>query len=135
MHFKDDHSVKEWDLLLAQLGGHPLQSALWGEAKKTVYGVSDKRIAIYNEDKLNALIRIENRGLRSFLKLAWIQCGPTIASDGNWETIKNIFLKQVKDNGHSLCAFSPWKPVFSNELGSKQTIWIDLQIGKDKLLS
>ena len=42
MRCKDDHSPKEWDVLLAEMGGHPLQSALWGEAKKTVYG-KDRR--------------------------------------------------------------------------------------------
>lgn len=59
MQWNDDLTSLEWDALLCELGGHPLQSALWGQAKQTIYGISDRRLAFYADDKLMALIRIE----------------------------------------------------------------------------
>lgn len=75
MNLKSEFSSQEWDGLLATIGGHPLQSALWGEAKKSVYAVTDQRLAIYDQDKIIALIRIENKGLKSVLKVGWIPQG------------------------------------------------------------
>ncbi|EKD69890.1 MAG: FemA-related protein [uncultured bacterium] len=136
MRCKDDHSPKEWDVLLAEMGGHPLQSALWGEAKKTVYGKSQRFLAFYNENKIAALARAEQRGAKPFTKITWIPQGPTLASGIGWEDIQDDFLSYSKKTGDSLCIFSPWKPLPNSEKKqSRQTSWIDLSLGKEKLWS
>lgn len=136
MHWESNHTPNEWDFLLAKIGGHPLQSALWGEAKKSIYGVSDQRLALYDKEELAALIRIEDRGLKKFLQLAWIPQGPTLAAGIEWKNIQDDFLKQLRKIGNSLCIFSPWKlaPDIA-EKNMRKTVWIDLQLGKEKLWS
>lgn len=134
MYWMSNHNSKEWDVLLTSLGGHPLQSALWGNAKRDIYGIIDQRFALYDQDKLLALMRVENRGLKSFLKIGWIPQGPTLAPGIEWKVIKNIFLDQLKKNGHSLCISSPWEPIKINEMPRlRKTIWINLQQEKEKL--
>ncbi len=91
MHCRFDHGSEEWNVLLAAIGGHPLQSALWGDAKKAVYGITDRRMALYDQDKLVALARIENKGLERILKLGWIPQGPVLAENYQWEDTQHFF--------------------------------------------
>src|SRR3990167_9820521 len=131
MQWRDDLSSKEWNVLLSELGGHPLQSALWGDAKKVVYGISDQRLALYFQNKLAALIRVENRGLKAFLKLAWIPQGPTQAADIKFKRIENTILSRLKQSGYMLCVSSPWQAASALEKqGFRKTVWIDLSLGK-----
>ena len=134
MRWVSNHTPHEWDALLASIGGHPLQSALWGNAKHEIYGITDQRLALYNEDKLLALMRVENRGLRSFLKVGWIPQGPALSLDVDWKNIESDFLNQLKKSNNSLCISSPWESIHINEASElRKTIWIDLQQGKEKL--
>lgn len=134
MRCRDDLSAKEWDVLLAEMGGHPLQSALWGQAKKIVYGISDKRLAIYIQDQLAALIRVENKGLKSFLKIGWIPQGPICADNFKWRDIEKTLHDKLKKSGIMLCITSPWKSIFDTvETGMRQTVWIDLSLGNETL--
>lgn len=136
MCFRSDLSAKEWDTLLASMGGHPLQSALWGDAKKAIYGISDQRLAVYHENKLISLIRVEKKGLKSLLSLGWVPQGPTLAPDIQWENIQNDFLNQMKNAGHSLCVSVPWQVASDYPVkATRQTIWIDLRVGTEQLWS
>ena len=66
----------EWDRLLAEAGGHPLQSALWGDARRDADGISDVRIARRNPDGTNALVRMELRKIPVLGDVGWIPRGP-----------------------------------------------------------
>lgn len=133
-HFETDFSSEKWDKLLTQFGGHPLQSALWGNAKSEIYGIKDERLAFYIQNQLIALVRIEQRGFKPFLKLAWIPQGPTIAIDSESQIIHEGILKQLKKTGYLLYIATPWKSVLNTDLkGMRKTIWIDLKVGKEKL--
>ncbi|MCX7121850.1 MAG: GNAT family N-acetyltransferase [Gammaproteobacteria bacterium] len=136
MEWRDDLSAIEWDRLLAEIGGHPLQSALWGEAKKSIYGISDQRLSIYIKNNLVALIRVEKRGLKLFSKIAWIPQGPTLTSDIQWRDIETMIQDRFKKLSYALCVTSPWKSIFNTEKkGGRQTIWIDLNSEKQKIWS
>ena len=136
MHWKLDHTDEEWDAALADLNGHPLQSALWGKAKKAVYGITDQRMALYCKNNLAALFRVENRGPNNFLKLAWMPQGPTLSSHFQWENIEKNMLEKMELNGASLCIILPWKtPADFENQKQRQTIWIDLELKKEKLWS
>lgn len=134
MRCRSDLDAKEWDYLLAEMGGHPLQSALWGEAKKAVYGISDKRLAFYDEDQLAALIRVENKGLKYFFKVAWIPQGPALNAGARWSEVEVALYNELKKNRNLLCVTSPWKALFDQQkVGVRNTVWIDLSVGKEKL--
>lgn len=136
VQWKDDLTPAEWDTLLCELGGHPLQSALWGQAKQTIYGISDRRLALYFHDQLAALIRIENRGIPLLSQVAWVPQGPTIATHLSWKDIEKSVLNYAKKKGYVLSAMTPWISVNKSSLSqktSRKTIWIDLQQGKEIL--
>lgn len=136
MHCRNDLDAKEWDFLLSEIGGHPLQSALWGDAKKAVYGISDQRLAFYDEDKLAALVRVENKGLKYFFKVAWIPQGPALAPGISWNNIQIVSFNYLKKTGNSLCLSSPWQAITEIEPKKlRQTVWIDLTVGREELWS
>lgn len=137
MRWNENSSVSEWDKMLGEIGGHPLQSALWGEAKRAVYGIEDTRYAIYENEKLMALIRVEKKGFRSWIKLGWIPHGPVVESDEQWQKIEKNFFAHLKKTKHALCVWLPWKSVDLNQNNShkkmRKTVWVDLQVGKEAL--
>lgn len=134
MRWRDDLSEKKWDHFLSKMGGHSLQSALWGNAKRVIYGIFDQRLALYRQEKLIALIRIENRGLKWLPKLAWVPQGPVLDFDVKWQDTREIFLQQLKKMGYRFCVFFPWQPATELKIQKgRKTIWIDLQLGKQKL--
>ncbi len=138
IQWKDDLTPVEWDTLLCELGGHPLQSALWGQAKKTIYGISDRKLALYFHDQLAALIRIENRGIPLLSQIAWVPQGPTLAAHLSWKDIEKPVLDYTKKTGYVLSAMTPWVRTDESNLLEKinrKTIWIDLQLGKETLWS
>jgi hypothetical protein len=118
------------------LGGHPLQSALWGQAKQAICGISDRRLALYLQGQLAALIRIENRGIPLLSQIAWVPQGPSIAAQFSWEDIEKTVLNYIRKKGYALAAMTPWISVNEPNLQQKttiKTIWIDLQRGKETL--
>lgn len=136
VQWKDDLTPAAWDTLLCKLGGHPLQSALWGQAKQTIYGIADRRLALYFHDELAALIRIENRGIPLLSQIAWVPQGPTIATQFSWQDIERPVHDCTKKRGYVLSAMTPWISINESNLSQKttrKTIWIDLQRGKEAL--
>src|SRR3990167_11552058 len=104
MHWLEESDSGKWDYALAELSGHPLQSALWGDAKKKIDGISDKRLAFYDNDRLTALVRIENRGLNPVAKIAWIPRGPVLAPYCDQVTLQKVLLYEIKKMGYIICA-------------------------------
>ena len=131
---RDDLSTFEWDVCLARLGGHPLQSALWGNAKRDIYGTCDERLALFIDNQLVALARIEKRGIRPWLMCAWIPQGPVINTESDHKILQRYLSETLKKRHYSAYAATPWKEAHSSCTDeNRKTIWIDLQSGQETL--
>lgn len=74
--WRNDLEPTEWDARLAHLGGHPLQSALWGDARRHVDGIEDLRLMLGDEASTTMMARIEKRRAPLLGNIAWIPKGP-----------------------------------------------------------
>ena len=128
-----------WDMCLAKLGGHPLQSALWGDARRTVENIIDHRWICFQKDQPCCMIRVEERKLPFFGVVGWIPRGPTgkgeLIFDKNFEPV----VSELKSRNFRLLISDPWqkKEINKNTSGLNRkaplTIWIDLSQGQQKL--
>jgi hypothetical protein len=135
LNWKENLSPAAWDALLASIGGHPLQSALWGESRKVIYNIKDKRWAAYHEEKLVALIRFEQRGVSIVKKIAWIPQGPAMSLGFSWGEVEKSFLAKLKSQGMFIGLTYPWAraiPELATDV-SRYTVWLDLSVGKEML--
>jgi hypothetical protein len=71
----------DWDRCLGLLRGHPLQSSLWGEARRDVDGIEDLRFLAGHLDHPILMARVERRRIPLLGSVAWIPKGP--AHDGS----------------------------------------------------
>ena len=142
LHWEYNLEPREWDNLLSQLGGHPLQSALWGNARAEIDGIKDHRWAGYKDGSPVWLSRIEERPLPLSLgKAAWIPKGPVIHADASHKSIHNEFKSHLKKKGYWLLVENRYAPLIStNGEGGValsdpyKTIWIDLTLGEEAIL-
>lgn len=136
LEWRDDLPAQEWDKTLAWLGGHPLQSCHWGEARKKVDGTPYLRLAGFRGGHAICLARAEVRKIPLAGSLAWLPRGPTIASAVN-SNINAALQQELKRRGFILAAANPWQRAESNGSGQNEdrprTIWIDLKVAKDVL--
>ncbi|MDP1574194.1 MAG: GNAT family N-acetyltransferase [Coxiellaceae bacterium] len=133
MAWRDNLSSSEWDTQLAKMGGHPLQSALWGDARIKFEGIIDQRLALYDKENIVALVRAEMRGLKLLFTLIWIPQGPALSPDVDCHLIYKKISDKLKKNANVVCATYPWAVKNTEGMGSRKTIWIDLKKGKEKL--
>jgi|APSaa5957512535_1039671.scaffolds.fasta_scaffold06054_7 lipid II:glycine glycyltransferase (peptidoglycan interpeptide bridge formation enzyme) len=129
-----------WDSELARIGGHPLQSALWGNARKCAEGLEYLCLMGQGGDGSIALARVETRRVPLFGKVAWIPRGPVLSllNKDRYECPQSL-IKYLKVKGFILCGYNPWGEVTDFSGNSKcvddpMTIWIDLSVGKEQLL-
>lgn len=118
----NDIPAERWDSYLANLSGHPLQSALWGNAREQCNYINSKRHALLLDDQVCALIRFEERKLAGLVKIAWM---PQVNTRYNQEILEHIQLL-----GYDVSAMMPWE---SSNNEKRKTVWIDLTVGIDKL--
>lgn len=128
---------REWDGLLSRLNGHPLQSALWGDARCKVDGIHDMRFAcIENSDPI-FMARVEERRIPLFGKVAWIPRGPTIADGINHTELEKEFAEMLRRKDFCLAIHDRYAaldaPIELNNPGQVKTIWIDLTQGQEEL--
>ena len=128
LEWKENLSPQEWDLLLSQYNVHPLQSSLWSEARKQVFGASDQHWVLYDHGELLGFIRFETRHFMRFGKIAW---APQADFQKNDTRFKEQFLKRLKNKGYSACAINPYAVAKSKT--NRQTIFINLMTGRDVL--
>jgi len=129
-------SALEWDRNLAALGGHPLQSALWGEARYIVDGIDDQRLVHYSKDgSIDGLARVETRRLPFIGKIAWIPKGPTlIKKERPTETIPQL-RALLATQGYWVCIDDIYESVDPvSSVNKPQTIWLDISLGRGTLL-
>lgn len=133
--WKENLSAAEWDATVAALKGHPLQSALWGDARKQIDGIKDARWAAFKDGQPVCLMRFETHRVLKSINIAWVPQGP-IVLEANYELLlQKEFLQRLHQQGFSLCVINRWQKILPNKLTDAfvNTIWIDLTLGKEKL--
>ncbi len=137
-----DLPTTEWDRSLAVLGGHPLQSALWGGARATVDGIPDLRWAALGTNGCCLFMaRAETRRIPGIGTVAWVPRGPTTAPNARLNQIHREFLDKLRAAGYLICIDDPYPsrwvdPVAGTPLLPRpRTVCIDLTVGKERLMS
>jgi lipid II:glycine glycyltransferase (peptidoglycan interpeptide bridge formation enzyme) len=124
-----DHHA--WDKELARLNGHPLQSSLWGEARRLAEGLDYRCFAARQDGAVIALARVETRRVSLLGHIAWIPKGP---ASNLQESCLPSLEKVLRQAGYILCACNPCWPVQDSDSTGPKTIWIDLSVGREQLL-
>ncbi len=136
MRWEVDAGSDSWDESLSKLGGHPLQSALWGSARRKVDRIAEHRWRAFDGDRLILMARIEERGIPGLGRVAWIPKGPTWGG-GRSPEVERVFHAMLKDAGYCLVVTDRWVPTeatsFPEGPTPAQTIWVDLTRGSDAL--
>lgn len=119
-----------WDHRLATLSGHPLQSAVWGEARRHVERLESIYLLSEQDGAPHGMARVETRRLPLLGRVAWIPRGPAVGgvADG---TLQQSLCLELKRRGYALAIFDHYRPAES--ASSVHTIWIDLRLGADEL--
>lgn len=122
-----------WDGNLAMLGGHPLQSALWGDARRSVDGIRDHRWQFRRDNKVVWMARIEERRVPGLGRVAWIPKGPTEVASPEILEIEREFFRRLHDAGFVMAVTDRWLSVDESDSPAApslpQTIWLDLTQG------
>ena len=131
-----------WDRALADLRGHPLQSALWGDARSAIDGIPDSHWAAVGPDGgCIFMARTESRTIRGVGKVAWIPRGPATAANAPMAKVYQEFIDQLRAEGYLLCIDDPYPCRPPDAIPGTQlfprprTILIDLTLGKDRLMA
>jgi hypothetical protein len=128
---------QEWDRALADLAGHPLQSCLWGDARRDTDAIVQHRWLLRHNGAPIWMIRIEERKVLGS-KIAWAPKGPTGATKELGLSLRRQFEQHLRAEGFSLLISNPWIPVDkerSDRARSPRTIWLDLSLGADAIFA
>jgi hypothetical protein len=136
LEWEKDPPAAEWDHALAELFGHPLQSCLWGDARRDVEGKSQHRWLARRDGEPIWMIRVEER-LGG--KIAWAPQGPTGRTAELSLSMPPGFKECLKTEGFSLLISNPWYEIADHPANrcdnathpKPQTIWLDLSVGQD----
>ena len=142
LEWEKDPPAVDWDHALAALSGHPLQSCLWGDARRQVDVITQHRWLARRNDEPIWMIRVEERMVLG-TKIAWAPRGPTGRTADLTLSLAPGFEGRLRTEGFSLLITDPWvavtdgstTPSGSAGRSKGQTIWIDLSLGKDLLFS
>lgn len=138
MQIEQNLSSGEWDRELGRLGGHPWQSALWGDARRDVDGIVDHRWLVRRGRNVVQMVRFEERRIGGLGKAAWIPRGPVVARDTTqMYDLAPELRDRLRRQGFTLAVANPWASRANNEPPMQdncpRTIWIDLTIGREQL--
>lgn len=134
-NWKENLSTDEWDDMIARFGGHPLQSTIWGEARKANDNIQYHRWVAFTNNNPIFLARFEIRTFLKWFKIAWLPRGPIILDASLRSTVYEAFFNRLKQKGFIFCITNPWKKLTeaTNKKNTFLTIWLDLTIGKEAL--
>jgi hypothetical protein len=131
LEWEKDPPAAQWDQALAVLFGHPLQSCLWGDARRALDGIAQHRWLARRDGAPIWMIRVEER---KFLggKVAWAPRGPTGSTSDLSAFVPPGFDEHLKAEGFSLLISDPWVKTGSGGIGrlKPQTIWLNLSVGE-----
>src|SRR5262249_55174154 len=75
--WREEKDRVAWDRELARLGGHPVQSALWGDARRAAEGIEDHRFVAERHSATLLMARMEFRRIPLVGgRVGWIPRGP-----------------------------------------------------------
>lgn len=142
LEWEKDPPAARWDQALAGLGGHALQSCLWGDARQQLDGIVQHRWLALRAGEPTWMIRVEERKVLGG-KIAWAPRGPTGRTADMSLSLPGGFAERLKAEGFSLFVYDPWVRVAGRPkdasgrggLTSPQTIWLDLAAGKEALFA
>lgn len=122
-----------WDRQLAKVGGHPLQSALWGNAREKIDGIPSLLLSCQSRREcVDGLARVEIRRAPLGKKVAWIPRGPFLGGDGCRATMESLQC-ELRQRGFIACISNQYSVSQINEVRQSTTIWIDLTVGLEAL--
>jgi lipid II:glycine glycyltransferase (peptidoglycan interpeptide bridge formation enzyme) len=125
----------QWDAHVAALGGHPLQTALWGEARRAVDGIEDHRWAAFDGDRAVLLARCEVRRIPPFWRVAWLPRGPVWERAAPSPDAFTDFCDRLRSTGFVLCIDDCYQGGGGGQgvalLPRPRTAWVDLTGGHD----
>lgn len=123
----------QWDCNLAKIGGHPLQSALWGNARQKIDAIPSLLFACQSENEsIAGMARVEIRKAPLGQKVAWIPRGPFIGKAVHRDTM-NSLQNALRRRGFIACFSDPYCEADTNKSGQPRTIWLDLTLGLEEL--
>lgn len=123
----------EWDQELARLGGHPLQSALWGNARERVDQIPQLFLYCRGDDgALFGLARVERRKVPVVGDVAWIPRGPVTSDSAAREAVASLQVR-LKKQAFIACTTDRYVASAVESSGSPKTIWLDLTVGLEAL--
>lgn len=128
-------SPRSWDATLATLGGHPLQSSLWGQARQAVDHIRGHHWLAKQGEEVIWMSRVEVRKVPGLGQVAWIPRGPTVGMGTDPDVALVGVKKHIAEQGFNLAVMTPWMPAkaFTGTHANHRTIWIDLTLGKQRL--
>ena len=132
--WREINNSTKWDEFISELDGHPLQSALWGDARKNDEGMDDLRLAYLDYGRPLFISRIEIRKATLIGKVAWIPKGPIYNVELD---LRNIIQKELieilRNKGFCLIVSDYYEtvnePIKLNDSSQVKTITIDLTLG------
>lgn len=140
MRIEPDLSSRDWDNAIVGLGGHPWQSALWGDARRDVDGIVDHRWLVRSGRDILQMLRFEERRIPGLGRVAWIPRGPVMpAGTAAKPLLSSDVRDRLKQYGFMLAVASPWRRRPDSDESAPadvrcpRTIWLDLTLGKDRL--
>lgn len=129
----ESSDVVTWGNQLAGMGGHPLQSALWGDARNKVDGVSQLLLECRTgSGEVTGLARIEERTIPLLGKIAWLPKGPVLPGD-EAGMVEASLRAELKRRGFIACITDRYAVSQTPHSQSPRTIWLDLTLGLDAL--
>jgi len=133
--WEKDPPAAEWDRALARLSGHPLQSALWGEARRLADGRNDRRwMGLRNYEPI-WLARIEQRRVLGGW-VGWVPRGPT-GDTASGSDLPAFVRQELRREGMVLLITDRWaeQPLDSQRRNASavRTIWLDLSRGREAI--
>lgn len=142
VHWIFDMQPPAWDKALAALSGHPLQSALWGDARSVVDGIPNQRWAAAEPGgRIVLMARIEARRIPVAGRVAWIPKGPATAPSQSLQQAHRELLDRLRDAGYLICIDDPYPERLAAASNGRpllpvpHTILVDLTVGKERLLA
>ncbi len=124
---------EQWDQELARLGNHPLQSALWGNARQKTDGIGQLLLEYREKDgEVNGLARVEERPVAFLGRVAWLPKGPVLPYDDDG-TIEAQLRAELKQRGFIAYITDRYAIPQTTDPQGPKTIWLDLTIGLEAL--
>ena len=136
----DDLESSAWEELVVLSEAHPLQTALWGEARAKADGTQSGRLLFQCDGAPALLARVEVRRHPFAGKVAWIPQGPVYV-DAELGYEASVVLKtELKARGYQICFENPYPhapPRYSEHgisIGAPaQTGVVDVSVGEEVL--